>query len=221
MVNAKYYRGSVLLALMATPVVLPAHTGTALDGLPTRFEANQGQWPAGEKFRARTDSYSLSLDERGATLYVASKKRSVRFSPARANQHPSLVGMSAMQARANYIVGGDKSKWRFGVPMYEKVRYQQVYRGVDLDYYGTNGQLEFDFLVKPGSSTQGIRMQVTGADRMTVNRDGDLVIDVAGEKIVQKRPVIYQVAKDGSREMVEGSFRLAGRQCGGVPGWPL
>ncbi|MCX6621077.1 MAG: SBBP repeat-containing protein [Acidobacteria bacterium] len=205
----------MLLALIASSTASAAPSVSALSALPTRFESNQGQWPAGEKFRARTDGYSLSFDERGATLYLASKQRSLRFAPVNANAHPAVTGMDPMRARANYLTGRDKSKWQFGVPLFQKVRYREVYPGVDLDYYGQDGRLEFDFIVSPNTGTAAIRMQVTGADRTLVNGDGDLVIEVAGERILQKKPLLYQIAANGTRERVEGGYRMAGRNSVG------
>ena len=215
MVNSKYYRGSVFLALMATSVTAVASSSPALSALPTRFEANQGQWPASEKFRARTDGYAISFDAHGATLFLAAKHRSVRFTPTGGSANPELTGVDPMRAKANYFSGRDKSKWHFGVPLYQRVRYRSVYPGVDLDYYGQDGRLEFDFIAQPGSDTRSIRMQINGADRLRVNSDGDLVIQVGGEQILQKKPVLYQIAADGSRELVEGRYRMTGRNSVG------
>ena len=41
-------------------------------------------------------------------------------------------------ARSHYLVGNDPKKWRSNVALYSKLRYQDVYPGVDLVYYGNN-----------------------------------------------------------------------------------
>jgi len=215
MVTLKYYGASVLLALFGTTVGAAASSAVDLNALPARFESNRGQWPANEKFRARSSQYSLSFDDRGATLLIASKGRAVRFSPVGASHDVELIGVDPMRARANYISGRDKSQWRFGVPMYGKIRYRGIYPGVDLDYYGQGGRLEFDFIAQPETDTRSIRMQIAGADHLKLNRDGDLVIHVAGEQILQKKPILYQIAANGAREPVEGGYRLTGKNSVG------
>lgn len=210
MVNSKFYLGSALGILIASSLAGAAVPAPALSALPTRFESNYGQWPSSEKFRARAGDYAISFDNRGATLLLASKKRQIRFAPAGADPDARLTGVNAMRARANYITGRDRSGWRFGVPMYERVRYSGVYPGVDLDYYGNDGRLEFDFIAQPGANINAIRMQVTGADNLRLNGGGDLVIQVGSEQILQKKPVLYQLTAAGRRQAVEGSYFLAG-----------
>ena len=46
---------------------------------------------------------------------------------------------------------GDPGRWHSGIPTYAKVRYAEVYPGTDLVYYGNQGRLEYDFVVRPGA----------------------------------------------------------------------
>lgn len=41
--------------------------------------------------------------------------------------------------------------WHTGIPNYAKVRYANVYPGVDLIHYGNQRQLEYDFVVNLGA----------------------------------------------------------------------
>jgi hypothetical protein len=67
-----------------------------------------------------------------------------------ANPNPKFVGMEELPGKSNYFIGNDPQKWRTNVPNYAKVKYANVYPGVDLVYYGNQGQLEYDFVVQPG-----------------------------------------------------------------------
>jgi hypothetical protein len=42
-------------------------------------------------------------------------------------------------------------RWHTNIPNYAKVRYRNVYPGIDLIYYGNQRQLEYDFVVNPGA----------------------------------------------------------------------
>ncbi|MGB6691831.1 MAG: SBBP repeat-containing protein [Terracidiphilus sp.] len=124
------------------------------------------------------------------------------------------VGEEPLQGTANYFIGSDPAKWHTGVPTYAKVRYSQVYPGVDLVYYGNQRQLEYDFVVAPGASSRLIRLQFAGAMRLRLRADGDLLVTSQGGAMAFHKPVVYQVV-DGKRKAVEGSFALmAGHTIG-------
>jgi hypothetical protein len=84
-----------------------------------------------------------------------------------------------------------------------------VYPGIDLVYYGTQGQLEYDFVLAPGADPSGIRMTFAGATPM-VNASGDLVLPLGGHDIRFRKPVLYQDI-DGVRKPVNGRFTIAAR----------
>ena len=45
--------------------------------------------------------------------------------------------LNPLPARTDYFIG-DRRNWRSSVPTYSRVRYSQVYPGVDVVYYGTS-----------------------------------------------------------------------------------
>ena len=50
---------------------------------------------------------------------------------------------------------------------YAKVRYEEVYPGIDLVYYGNQRQLEYDFVVGPGVDPARIELKVVGSQKCT------------------------------------------------------
>ncbi|PYV39316.1 MAG: hypothetical protein DMG06_23495 [Acidobacteria bacterium] len=72
-----------------------------------------------------------------------------------ANASPRVAGLEKLNGKSNYFLGKDPTKWRTNVSLYAKVKYDSVYPGVDLVYYGNQGQLEYDFVVAPGADPQG------------------------------------------------------------------
>jgi type I phosphodiesterase/nucleotide pyrophosphatase/Calx-beta domain-containing protein/hemolysin type calcium-binding protein/beta-propeller repeat-containing protein len=109
----------------------------------------------------------------------------------------------------NDLRGDDASRWRTHVPTFERVRYREVYPGVDLDWHGTQQRLEYDFRVAPGADPGQIALRVAGADRVRVARNGDLVIAAGGEAIRQSAPVAYQ-GEGATRTPVDARFELRG-----------
>jgi hypothetical protein len=117
------------------------------------------------------------------------------------------MGEEPLPGMANYFIGNDPTKWHSGVPTYAKVRYSQVYPGVDLVYYGNQRQLEYDFVVAPGADPQPVRLHFDGAERLTLDSNGDLRIIARNGEIAFHKPIVYQM-KDGLRRPVSGGFAL-------------
>jgi hypothetical protein len=82
-------------------------------------------------------------------------------------------------------------------------------RSFDIVYYGTQGQLEYDFVVRPGSSPATIDLRFEGADRVELGDHGDLLVHTAGGLVRNGKPVVYQVI-DGRRRPVAGAYMLRG-----------
>jgi hypothetical protein len=74
------------------------------------------------------------------------------------------------------FIGNDPGQWRTGILNCGRVEARGVYPGVDLHYYGTGRQLEFDFMVRLGRNPGSIRMLFNGAERLHIDDQGDLVI---------------------------------------------
>ena len=62
-----------------------------------------------------------------------------------------VSGASPLPGKSSYFIGNDPSKWHHDIPQFARVQYQAVYPGVDLVYYGDQGQLEYDFRVAPAA----------------------------------------------------------------------
>ena len=181
--------------------------------LPLAFEANHGQADTGTDFLARGDGYALALGPTGATLGLrhAGGGDVLRLHVVGANPDAPAAGADELVTKTNYLIGDDPSQWRTNVPNYGKVTYDDVYPGIDLVYYGNQGQLEYDFVVAPGASPQVIQLSVEGAEGLRLNRRGDLVIHTAGGDVVQQAPVLYQEV-GGVRRPVSGRFVLDGTE---------
>jgi hypothetical protein len=145
---------------------------TAISRAPFRFELNQGQTDEQVKFLARIGNSTLFLTSNEAVIARRNSRRPLRVTrhgelehsqdimeaPAvlrvkfdGANPKPELTGLKHETGTSNYFLGADHAKWRTNVPQYAKVKYKNLYPGIDLVFYGDSGQLEFDFILEPGA----------------------------------------------------------------------
>ena len=171
--------------------------------LPLSFEANRGQTDSRVKFLARGRNYTLFLTGREAVLVLSSGKPEgtgqqqassavVHFRLLGSAPAVHVSGQNLQEGTSNYFLGNDPSQWHTRIPNYARVRYHQVYPGIDLVYYGNQGELENDFLVSAGSDPNSIRMGLDGVEGLRLDRSGNLVLKMKGGEVQLRRPRAYQ-----------------------------
>jgi hypothetical protein len=182
--------------------------------LPLAFESNQGQIDSQVKFAARGDGYNLWLTGDGATLRLNNQKTDaanqadiLQLRLSNANRQTKVSGETQLEGKANYFSGGDASKWRTDIPLYSKVKYSGVYDGIDLVYYGNQQQLEYDFVLQPNADPQNIKIRFNGAEKVSIDESGELILSASGGDVRWHKPVSYQET-DGIREEVASRYVL-------------
>lgn len=183
--------------------VTPGAASRAVPALPLAFEPAPH---APGAFVARTSRYAVALDSAAMTVRLGASEVQVRFVDGEPGRY---VGERSF-AQAHYLVG-PQSDWRTGVPLFERVRRQDLWPGIDAVFYGNDRLVEYDFIVAPGRDPRAIALDVAGADAVSVSDAGDLVIVTSDETLVQRRPIAYQVV-DGHRVPVAAAYRLDGRR---------
>jgi beta-propeller repeat-containing protein len=183
--------------------------------LPLHFESNQGQVDSQVRFLARGSGYSLFLTPTEAVLALKERGTAgpavMRMKLAGANPSPHVTGHDELSGKTNYFVGADPAGWRTNIQNYARVQYRGVYPGIDLVYYGNQGQLEYDFVVAPGADPGRITMSFDGARDIRIDPSGDLILHVAGGDLRQHKPVVYQEAQ-GVRQKVAGRYVMKGKR---------
>ena len=211
---------------------------TALS-LPLFFEPNQGQSAPQVKFLAHGAGYGLFLTADEAVLKLqrpAANARTaanadrpagsvIRMHLDGANSLARVSGTSPLPGKSNYFIGNDAAKWHQNIPQFARVQYKAVYPGVDLVYYGNQGQLEYDFQVAAGSDPGQIALSFSGASARidsaaTSGSAGDLILSTGSGDVRFHAPHVYQHSLSGKGdEVVAGAFRqLADNKIGFMVG---
>lgn len=191
---AVVFPGLLLAAFAANvnPVWIEPYPNAA--GAATQWVARSGQWQSA----LEADRFRFA----STTEQVA-----VRFAGARTFRAPEPEGRLA--GISSYFTGNDPSKWRTNVPHYSRLRYRDVYPGVDLVYYSSpSGQLEYDFEVAPLADPSQIRLEFEGVASVRANAAGDLILTTAtGQTLTHRRPVVYE-ERGGVRTAVQARYRV-------------
>ena len=156
----------------------------------------------------------------------------LRMTLVGANARAKMMGLQELPGKTNYFIGNDPKNWHVSVPNYTKVKYANVYPGVDLVYYGNQRQLEYDFVVAPGADLRQIVLEV-GADGfrpsegerpspLHVDSGGDLVMGINGGEVIFHKPVVYQPAvhtqlitkyraqRTRDKQFIDGNYAIKG-----------
>ncbi len=188
----------------------PTRPSVGYGQLPLAFEANQGQSDEQVRFLARGEGYSLFLTATEAVLSLRAPAPSstvVRMRLMDANAQPTLTGLDPLPGTSNYLIGNDPDRWRRDVPHYARVKYASVYPGIDLVYYGKQRQLEYDFIVGPNADPSRVALAFDGVDALSIDPEGNLILQTAHGALTQQKPVIYQDL-GGRRHLVDGRYEL-------------
>ncbi len=203
--------------------------------LPLAFEPNRGQAPRDVKFLSRSQDAVVILTATDAIIrrpdlefgpaapsQVASHHKSIRqaahFSDLRmhlveGNPASTASGESPLTSKSNYLKGGDSRNWVTNLPNFSRVRFQDVYPGIGLTYYGSRQQLEYDFVVEPGANPDRIEIDFAEGNgtsqhpAISLDETGNLLLQASSGEIRLAKPVAYQTLS-GARQEVTCNFRL-------------
>ncbi|MGA9751410.1 MAG: PKD domain-containing protein [Acidobacteriota bacterium] len=199
--------------------------------LPLAFEENRGQTDGRVRFLARGGNYLLFLTPAEAVLELARpaggdlpagkpgwvpvppKIDVLKIGLSGANPRTKIAGVDELPGRTASFIGNDSSQWRKDIPSYGRVVYEDLYPGIDLAFYGTQGQVEFDFILKPGAKPEDVSLDISGASGLSVGPEGDLALATSGGELQLMRPAVFQ-ERNGQRTPVEGRFVLKGTRVG-------
>lgn len=179
--------------------------------VPVSFHPNVGQADESADFVARGRGYTLTLGSARAVLSTA--QGTVGMDVVGADPAVRGEGVNRLPGQVNYLNGPDPAGWHRHLPSYARVRYSEVYPGVELAFHGDQGELEYDFVVAPGVDPGAIRLRFSGIEGLTVDDAGDLVLHTTRGDLRQGAPRLYQDV-GAERRPVAGRFALNGHEVG-------
>ena len=218
----------IVTVLICLPTgVVQASLRLSGPSVPLYFEANQGQAPEEVDFLSRGNGYTIVLKNTEALITLqhpqegtsvtddstppqagdATRRSIVRMQLVGANEHAQASGQQPLGGKVNYLLGNDSAKWRTDIPAYTRVQYGEIYPGIDLVYYGNQGQLEYDFIVQPGADPSVIQLTFTGATPR-LDETGDLFLNTTDGDLRLRKPYIYQEI-EGQRQPIDGGYVLS------------
>ena len=184
-----------------------------VDAQRLSFEERRREADGPATFVSHGLQYTLRLTSAEAALAVPTKGGArapiLTMTLSGASSAGHLIGLEPLPGKI-YHVDGRSHGPLAPRDTFSRVRAAGVYPGIDLDYYGSGGVLEFDFIVAPHADPRSIRMSFAGSDRIALTRRGAAVLTTAGGEVQIRKPLIYQ-EHEGVRRVIEGRYVLEGR----------
>ena len=198
------------LAAGLLAMAVPAQTVLTGGGMPLFFEAGQGHAGNAGNFISRGREFQFLISPTGVQMILhraAAGPATVQMKFVDANGQARIRGDAELPGKMNYLIGNDPSQWHTSVPLFAKVRANEIYPGIGVVYYGNQQKLEYDFEIAPGADPDAIKIRFDGVDKIAVNAQGELILNLNRGEICQPKPVIYQMA-NGARHEISGGYRL-------------
>lgn len=143
------------------------------------------------------------------------KAATVRVAMEGANPSASALPLEELSGKVNYFIGRNPAEWRTGISTYRRIKYSNVYPGIDLVYYGKQGHLEFDFVLAPNADPNAIRLHFDAAGSLTINEHGGLKVGGPEGSFELLRPNVYQM-QHGKQVPIQGQFILRADKTVGI-----
>ncbi|MFZ1678532.1 MAG: GEVED domain-containing protein, partial [Saprospiraceae bacterium] len=151
-------------------------------------------FPEDEQTRVITATHTFSLYLNGANL------------------SPKIKLGDSFRENYNYYLGEDSKNWANGVKASKELTLEDLYPGIDLRLYSTsNGAMEFDWLMDPGSDFSKVKMHFSGQDDLSIDQGGNLNVGLHFTNVKFDIPESYQVTAEG-KVPVKFSFNKLDQQ---------
>jgi hypothetical protein len=213
------------LGAISLPIATPAQTPRPFPrvqtmNVPISFEENQGQVDRQVRFLAHMGKSAVFLTPTEAVLAMYSQdgqepgESDLRIQWVGGNASSALAAEQGLPGKVNYLLGKNPADWHTDLPTYARVRYTNIYKGVDAVFYGKQGEIEYDLLLAAGADLRQIRFAFEGAKSMKVAGNGDLVLQLKDGEVRQRLPKVYQEV-DGKQHVLAAHYVIGRDQTVG------
>ncbi len=213
-----------ILAQKLLPEGFPGSKGPAIvsakqtPNQQTSFQPNMGQMASDINFVAKSNGYRMYVTSTDLVFDLLSQDEGhpgvipgvITVKLLGANMILAGHGEDQRPGVSNYIYGGDESKWVYNVPTYSKVRYSEIYPGIDLLFYGNaERSMEHDFIISPGADYRNIKLAIQGAIKLEITKQGHINIEaIGGRQLRLKKPLAYQKTNIGTQFEIPSHYEL-------------
>ena len=168
--------------------------------LPLSFAPNVGQASADVRYVSLGPGPRLELTDTEVRLAGSAARpgsNGVSLRLAGQTQPSRVEATDQLPGKVHHFDAKDPDQWRRDIPTFRRVVYRDVYPAIDLVFHGSQGAVEFDFVLRPGARPEAIGMDIRGADAVTLDGQ-DVVIRTGRDALRMHAPVRLPGLRDGA-----------------------
>lgn len=216
---------SISLILISIFGIGQSHLHNDTDQSFLKFIENKGQWhheiafkadlPEGH-FYAQSDQLTFTFfnpeiysklirlqhdgkwDEMNETGSLPMHQYNVNFIGS--NKTPRIIGEKAYPEKRNYIHGNNPHFWGLESKSFEKIRYNELYNGIDLSIFRNGPSIKYEFVISPEADHTQIKLKFEGTDEVYLDK-GNLHIRTSVNEVIEKAPYSYQIIEGKLHEI--------------------
>lgn len=102
---------------------------------------------------------------------------------------------------------GSRENWKQQIPNFKGIDMGQPYKGISLHLHANSGSVEKIFTVAPGARPSTIALRVDGAEKLSTNNAGEMIIKNGDSSLTMSAPVAYQKTPSG-KTPIDVNYRL-------------
>ncbi|MDY0142466.1 MAG: hypothetical protein RBR97_11295, partial [Bacteroidales bacterium] len=112
----------------------------------------------------------------------------------------SPLGENEMFEKRNYF-NPQHPDGLMNIPIFESIRYANVYPGIDLIFYVKSGKLKYDFEISAKADPSLIKILYKGQENVSIDEEGNAVVKILPGQIIEDTPLSFQ-----NGEIIESEF---------------
>lgn len=191
------------------------------------FIKNEGQWEAALLYKLTLRPYhQVYFQSRGLTFNLfkphydkSPHRKAIHSKPKDFSAHsfkinfknasisPKIIAHELQNYHVSYFLGSE-SHWAGGVPVYKKLRYENLYQDIDLDFTVSGESLKYEFKVKAGANPAQIQFAYEGLNDIYLKNE-QLYLVTSIDTLIELKPFSYQI-KNGDTLIVKTLYHLEG-----------
>ncbi|OJX37102.1 MAG: hypothetical protein BGO87_15170 [Flavobacteriia bacterium 40-80] len=195
------------------------------------FVENKGQWDQNVLFKSRFPGGNLWVEQNKLMFHLQdySKLQYAHSNPSKpidntdfeehivnvnfvhSNKITSVEKATPYKHYYNFFIGNDKSKWQSDVKSYPEATLKDLYPGIDLKIIEEPEQLKYEFHIAPNADPSQIILDITGQKDLSIDKEGQLVIDTRLGKVIENKPYTYQIV-NGKIKEIPNKFKISNSQ---------
>jgi hypothetical protein len=111
------------------------------------------------------------------------------------NSNPEILMGEPLAGYENYY-GETCPDGAVNVKDYSNILYKNIYTGIDLKWYENKGRLKYDYYVAANVGYKQIELEFSGAEKIYINKKGELIIETPLGTITEQKPMVMQGTKE-------------------------